>query len=330
MFRLLAKYWAFEEMKRRDFFTFLLAGVAGALKGDAASAPRTHRRESHGASVPPAPTQLNRVGVSTSSFRNRFQTAHDESAKTPAGRLALLDFPQLIADRFKIHNLEFATSHFPSLEPTYLEELKASLVRAHSKLINIRVDVKEIDQAGGLSDSDLALRSTAIAVVRSWIDIARQLGAHSVECDPGCTDPDDLMPTISSYQQLASYSRAKGVIVLMENRCDVACAHPEALVKILRAVASPFVGALPDFGEFPDEVTRLRGLPILFPYAHTLCHAKGLQLNANGNETAFDFGRCVAISKLAGYKGIYSVEYEGDDDAYAGVQGVVNELLRYL
>jgi Xylose isomerase-like TIM barrel len=315
-------------MKRRDFFASLVAGAASALNGEAASAPRTRRRTIHRAL--PVPTQLNRVGVSTLSFHSYFKATRDESSRTPSGRLALLDFPGMIADRFKIHNVEFATPHFPSLEPAYLQELKSSLVRSHSKLINIPVDVREVEQAGGLSDPDLAVRSAAVAAVRSWIDIARQLGAHAVRCDPGCTDSDDLTVTIDSYRTLAAYGRAKGVTVLMENRCDVACAHSEPLVKILRAVASPFVGALPDFGEFPDEVTRLRGLPVLFPYAHTVCHANGQQLDLSGNETSFDFGRCMAISKRAGYKGTYSVEYDGGGDAYAGVQGVVNELLRYL
>jgi Xylose isomerase-like TIM barrel len=315
-------------MKRRDFFASLLAGAAGALKGAAASAPHTRRRTIHRA--PPVPTQLNRVGVSTLSFHGYLETTHNESSRTPAGRLTLLDFPGMIADRFKIHNLEFATPHFPSLEPAYLQELKSSLVRSHSKLVSIPVDVRELKQGGGLSDPDLGVRGAAMAAVRSWIDIARQLGAHAVRCDPGCSDPDDLTATVDSYRKLASYGRAKGVTVLMENRCDVACADSEALVRILRAVASPFVGALPDFGEFPDEVTRLRGLPVLFSYARTVCHAKGLKLDSSGNETAFDFGRCMAISKQAGYKGIYSAVYEGDGDAYAGVQGVVNELLRYL
>lgn len=315
-------------MKRRDFFASLLAGAAGVLHGHALAAPRTRRRGIHRA--PPVPTQLSRIGVSTWSFGNYFQDTRAASTRSPAGRLALLDFPEMIADRYQVHNLEFATPHFPSFELTYLQELSSSLTRAHSKLINIPVDLREMEEAGGLSDPDLTVRNEALTTARSWIDIAKQLGAHSVRCGPGCTDSDDLALTIDSYQKLAAYGRAKGVSVLMENRSDAGFAHPEAMVRILRTVASPFAGALPNFGGFPDEVTRLRGLPVLFPYAHTVCHAKGLQLDASGNETAFDFGRCMAISKQAGYKGIYSVEYEGGGDAYRGVQGVVNELLRYM
>ena len=74
----------------------------------------------------------------------------------------------------------------------------------------------------------------------------------------------------------------------------------------------------------------MRGLPLLFPYARTVCHAKGLDLDASGNETKFDFAKCVEISKQAGYKGVYSIEYEGTSDPYDGVRKVVDELLRYL
>jgi len=59
-------------------------------------------------------------------------------------------------------------------------------------------------------------------------------------------------------------------------------------------------------------------------------HAKGLQFNAAGNETQYDFFKCIAVAKEARYKGVYSVEYEGQGYPYDGVQKVVNELEKYL
>ena len=56
----------------------------------------------------------------------------------------------------------------------------------------------------------------------------------------------------------------------------------------------------------------------------------GLQFNAAGNETRYDFPKCIAVAKSVGYKGVYSVEYEGRGDPYDGVQKVVNELDKYL
>ena len=69
---------------------------------------------------------------------------------------------------------------------------------------------------------------------------------------------------------------------------------------------------------------------MLFPYAHVVCHAKGLEFDAQGRETKFDFPKCVEISKQAGFKGVYSIEYEGPGDPYLGVQKVLDELVKYL
>lgn len=244
--------------------------------------------------------------------------------------LALLDFPEMIADRYKVHNLEFVAPHFASTEPSYLEELKGRLRRTHSHLFNIPVDIKEIWAGGGLSDPDEKVRSNAINASKKWIDIAKELGARSVRCDPGKMNPADLMLTIDSYKKLAAYGKSKGVCVIIENHGGVGSEHPEELVKLFKAVGGNFIGALPDFGNFPDETTRMRGLPLLFPYARTVCHAKGLEFDPSGNETKFNFRKCVEISKQAGYKGVYSIEYEGPGDPYDGVQKVVDELLRYL
>jgi sugar phosphate isomerase/epimerase len=250
--------------------------------------------------------------------------------KQPVQILALLDFPEMIADRYKVHSLEFVAPHFASVEPTYFQELKSRLTRARSRLVNIPVDIEELGTAAGLSDPDAKVRARAITAVKKWIDIGRQLGARSVRCDPGKLNPEDLSPTVKSYKELAAYGRSKGLHVIIENHGGVGSEHPEELVKLFKKVDGEFIGALPDFGNFPDEATRLAGLPLLFPYARTVCHAKGLEFDADGNETKFDFKRCVEISKSAKYKGVYSIEYEGSGDPYDGVQKVVDELLRYL
>ena len=319
-------------MKRRDFLTRLAGGAAGtglwaaAGRDDLAAQHATARRHVARRYVP---DQREHIGISTWSFHNFFPSTRDKDSTLPETRLVLMDFPEMIADRYKVHNLEFVAPHFASLESTYIQEVKGKLLRAHSHLVNIPVDIEEIGHAGGLSDPNPEVRENAIVASKKWIDIAKALGGRSVRCDPGSMNPADLTLTIDSYKQLAAYGRSKGIAVLIENHGGVGSEHPEELIKLFKGVGGSFVGALPDFGNFPDEETRLRGLPLLFPYARTVCHAKGLEFDANGNETKFDFARCVEIAKHAGYKGVYSIEYEGPGDPYEGVQKVVDELLRH-
>ena len=154
-------------------------------------------------------------------------------------------------------------------------------------------------------------RKAAIEAVKEWVDVAHLLGAKSVSVGPGKVDPENLAPTIEAYKALANYAHAKGVHVLVENRKGFGAENPEELVKLMKLVGPGRIIALPDFGNFPDEPARQKGLKMLFPYAPTVCHATGLEFDANGVEMGYDFPQAMEIAKQAGFHGIYSIEFEG-------------------
>jgi sugar phosphate isomerase/epimerase len=270
-----------------------------------------------------------RIGISSWSFHNFFSTTLDEKLPKLTKSWDLRDFPEMIADRYRVHQLEMVAPHFESTKLSYVREVKSRLARAHSHLVNIPVDIDELGVKGGLSDPDPKIRETAISACTKWMDIAQELGAKSVRCDPGEMNRADLSNTIGSYKKLAAYAGSKNLYVIIENHGGVGSEHPEDLVKVFQAVGE-HCGALPDMGNFPDEATRQRGLPLLYPYAPTVSHAKGLEFDEHGIERAFDFPRAMQAAKKAGFKGVFSVEYEGTGDAYTGVQNVVDELVRYL
>ena len=116
----------------------------------------------------------------------------------------------------------------------------------------------------------------------------------------------------------------------MENHGGFGTTDPEVLVKLFRLVGPGRIGALPDFGNFPDEPTRERGLAMLFPYAQTICHAKGLKFSADGTETRYDFSKAMEIARNSAFHGVYSIEFAGPGDPYAGIQKTLDELLKYL
>ncbi|MGH9327333.1 MAG: sugar phosphate isomerase/epimerase family protein [Terriglobia bacterium] len=311
-------------MRRREFL-----GEVGAMAGGIGALARSPQRPRRPQRVVPQYYDLRkliRVGVSSWSFHNCFPATRSLTSTPLFGTLALLDFPRIIADRYQVHNLEFVAPHFASTDPAYLAQLLRALFRARSRLINLPADIPELRAGGGLSDPS-SIRQDAIAAVKNWIDIARDLRARSVRADPGQINPANLAPTIDSYRQLAAYGRRRGIDVLIENRQG-----PEAqeIVAILRGAASRSLGALPDFGNISSQTARPAGLRLLFPCALTVCHAKGISFDADGNETTFNFPACIEIAKQARFGGIYSIQYEGSADPYSGVQNVINELMRYL
>ena len=312
-------------MVRREFFSRMAGGAAAiALGGELRGQTKHHTAGANRFD------KRDRISISTWSLHNYFQSTREKEFTLPGNMLALLDFPEMIADRYKVHNLEFCAPHFASTEKTYLQEVKNRLVRAHSRVVNMPVDIDELWTGGGLSDTDEKVRDAAVNGAQTWIDVAAAIGSKSVRCDPGKLNPQDFSPTIESYKRLAAYGRPKGVHVIIENHGGVGSEHPEELIRLFEQAGPDVVAALPDFGNFPDEETREKGLALLFPYAHVVCHAKGLEFDSAGNETKFDFPKCIQISKKAAFAGVYSIEYEGPSDPYDGVQKTLDELLKYL
>jgi sugar phosphate isomerase/epimerase len=262
-----------------------------------------------------------RICVSSWSLHNLFTATHDEKAPPIPGKaLSALDFPEMIADRYHVHNVEIVSPHFESAGPSYIREFKSRLERAHSRLVNVPIDIDELWDQPALSATDPKAREKAVSMYSKWIGIAHELGASSVRCDPGKINPADPSPTIESYRALVSLGRSKDIRVIVENHGGIVSAHPEELAKILKASGA---GALPDFGNFPNEEARQLGLRLLFPLAPTVAHAKL-------NPDRFDFGRCMQIAREAGYKGLFSVESGSRGDPYEAVQQVVDELMKYL
>ncbi|HMD84421.1 MAG TPA: TIM barrel protein [Terriglobia bacterium] len=316
-------------MVRRDFLARLAAGAAAVGLGRGGNAfGYTNKKHPHPA--PSASTKLERIAISTWSLHNYFRATRRSDFDLPGAMLALLDFPELIVDKYQVHHFEFCTTHFPSTEPAYLRELKYALVHTRSTIVNMPVDIAECGSEGTFSDPDGEERRAALDAVKPWVDVAHTLGVKSVRVGPGKVDPENLAPTAESYKALAVYAQAKGVHVMVENHAGFGTEHPEELVNLLKLAGLGRIGALPDFANFPDEPTREKGLKILFPYAPTVCHAKGLEFDAGGAETAYDFSQAMEIAKKASFRGVYSIEFDGPGDPYTGIQKTLDELLKFL
>ena len=257
-----------------------------------------------------------RIGVSSWSFHPLFQQNKDTPSSGP---MDVRDFPEMIADRYHVHNVEIVLPHFRSAEPSLVRDFKARLEKTHSRLVHMPLDFAELWDKPAISSSDARERDAALALYKKGIDAAAALGCPLVRCDPGTVNLDDPSVTIDSYKQLAAYARPKGIEVVVENHYGSTSERPDVLVGILDAAG---VGSLPDFENFPDEATRDRGLKLLFQIAGNVAHAKMRE--------GRDFGRVMQIAKESGFTGIYSIEAEHTGDVYVRVQEVVDALMQHL
>ena len=170
----------------------------------------------------------------------------------------------------------------------------------------------------------------ALDAARLWVGVAHDLGVKSASVGPGKVDPENLERTAESYKALALYAQAKGVRVMVENQDGFGSDNPQEITKVLKLAGAGRLSALPNFANFTDEPTRQKGLNMLFPYAPSLCRVQGLEFDAAGAETGYDFPQAMAIARTGRFRGVYSIDFEGPGDPYAGIQKTLDELLKYL
>ena len=289
-------------MKRRDF----LMGGAAAM-GYAA-------RPAAGA---PDRAKLDRLAVMTLSFSSILKNAAHPN--DPARTLDILDVPQLLADKYGIHHVEFQHTHFAFTEQAYLKEVSARLKKAKSQMNQICLEFGPLN----ISSPDPVLRLETIDLTKQWIEHARAVGCPRVMLNQGTLAPDVVETAIATVKTIGDYGKSRNVFVTLENRGHSLPAQTAGWDVIVKVIKAAGIHANPDTGNFPDEETRAAGLRAMYPLSSGSSHA-------HYAPERYSEANAIKISKEVGYKGLYSIEAvkSNGPDPYTAVQTIVDELLK--
>jgi len=229
-----------------------------------------------------------------------------------AGQLDVFGFPALCAE-LGIRLLEVSPTYLPASESD-MERLKEIIRDAGCSVTQMTCDFP-------LCTTDEGERAARVDDVRRWADVARGMGASTIRCNLG--RPLDKEPergiaqVIRSFKEIVSFCESWRLVAVIENTHGPSTGDADTILEILSGVGSSALGTCPDFGNFREEV-RYESLARLMPYAAHL-HAKTWKLNAAGDESTYDFPRCVQIAKDAGYAGAWGIEFEAElDDVVTG------------
>lgn len=240
--------------------------------------------------------------------------------------LKLTDFAAMVADKFGIHNIEPLSEHFPSTEPAYLEELRRAVEKAGSHVVNIPASV-----GASLYDPDTARRAKAVAGSRKWVDVAVAIGSPSIRVHiQGARGvAPDVDRTAESLRQVAEYGATKNIMINLEND-DLVTEDAFFLVQVIGAVNSPWLRGLPDFGNSMmkgDEDFNYKAVDAMFRHAYNISHVKDSEVD-NGKVFRVSMAKTFAIAKAAGYRGYFSMEFEGQGEPYEGTRKLLDESLK--
>ena len=295
---------------RRTFLASCTA-LAAASESRAAHAPDIH--------FPTAPRD--RLAVASYPFRSFMDRPGHPGIK-------LTDFAAMVVEKFNIYNIEPLSSHFPSTDAAYLAEFRRSVKQAHSHIVNIPANV-----GGSLYDADPTRRDKAIVGGRKWIDVAVAIGSPSVRLhiQGARGTPPDIGRASESLKTLAEYGAAHNVVVNLEND-DLVSEDAFFIVKVIEKVASPWLHALPDFGNSMltgDEDFNYKAMEAMFRHAYNISHVKDSEVD-NGKVFRVSMAKTFGIARAMGYRGYFSMEFEGEGEPYEGTRKLIEESMKDL
>src|SRR5579864_5638618 len=274
-----------------------------------------------------------RVAVAAYPFREFIASpkGSDDASHVPASQqIELKDFAAHVAEKFNVYKIEPWSRVFPSTNAKYLEEFRAAVEKAHSAVVDIAVD----DEYSQYSP-DAAERERAVASGKKWVDAGAALGSPSIRIhiDGGKDSKPDVGRAADTLGRVAEYAAKKNVVVHLENDNPVS-EDPFFIVQIIEKVSSPWLRALPDFGNslaaHDDQNFQDRAMEAMFAHAYGICHVKDGEPDEKGNPTHVDMAKTFGILKKHGYKGYCSIEFDSPGDPYKPTAEMVEETIKFL
>jgi sugar phosphate isomerase/epimerase len=251
------------------------------------------------------------------------------SAIPAAQQIELKDFAAHVAAKFNIHKIEPWSRVFPSTDPKYLDEFRAAVEQAHSAVVDIAAD-----EPYSQYSADPAVREQAVTASKKWIDAAMALGSPSVRTH--VHEAKDSKPDVGraadTLLRVAEYAAKENVVVHLEND-DPVSEDPFFIVQVIEKVNSPWLRALPDFGNSlaaHDEDFAYRAIDAMFTHAYGICHVKDSEQNEQGKMVHVDLARTFGILKKHGYKGYCSIEYDAPGDPYTATADLIEKTIEFL
>ena len=244
-------------------------------------------------------------------------------------RFPLLDFPKMIADRFGVHGIEPLDEHFPSTDAAYLDQFRAAVEKAGSRIVNIPAG----KLGGSFYDADGDRRKRVVETAKHWVDVAASVGSPGVRVHvASAKNPPNVAVAAESLRRVAEWGETKNVVVHLEND-DPKSEEAFFLVDVITAAKTLWLRALPDFCnsmllERGDDY-NYKAVAAMFGHAYAICHVKDSEQDGK-KMFHIDLARTFEIARAARYRGYFSIEYDAEGDPLAPTEALIAASLKVL
>lgn len=181
-----------------------------------------------------------------------------------------------------------------------------------------------IELAAKMGIPCLRLNSGRWNTIKSFDDLMKNRGIEPIL--PGYTEDDGFKWCIDCIEQCLPTAEENGVLLALENHWGL-CSTPEGMLRIKKAIDSPWLGLLMDTGNFLEN--PYSKLEMIAPQT-SFVQAKTYYGGGEWYSLDLDYKRIVSILKKVNYQGYISLEYEGKEDAATAVSKSIEMLRKAL
>ena len=251
------------------------------------------------------------------------------------GKFQILDFPRIIRNDYNISGAEYWSIAFLGKEKD--NEFIKSL-RNNSKEFGVdnliilvdNIDIQTMKSGPSLASSIKTERDSAIDFHKQWVEVAKEIGCHSIRVNLRSKEDDNkkiLDNSSKSLHELIEFSKNYKINIVVENHGGIT-GDADWMVDLMENINSKYLGTLPDFGSSnfcvnkgeldlegitnrcENQYDKYDGVKKLMPYAKGVS-AKSHNFNEEGEELSTDFSRMIKIISESDYDGYITIEYEG-------------------
>ncbi len=264
-----------------------------------------------------------RLALAAYSFRNHFAWMKGKPKKNPQDpQITMKGFVDFCAEH-DCGGAELTSYFFPGdAREQYYADMRAY---AHQRGVEICGTAVGNNFSNPKGSEE---RAKQMEYVRLWIDRAALMGAPHIRVfagrhPKGVNEADAERFAAEALEEAGEYAGKKGIFLGIENHDSIS--DSGRLLRIVKAVKSPWVGVNLDTGNFRTED----------PYkdiAESAPYAVNVQLKMKMREPAAgpaDLERIGKILKDANYQGYIVLEYEEDDNPFESVPPVLERMRKF-
>jgi sugar phosphate isomerase/epimerase len=264
-----------------------------------------------------------RLSLAAYSFRDYFIEGPKAKENVPADKaLTMEKFIDRCAE-WQCEGAELTSYWFPK----DVTEERLIAIRRHAYLRGVSISGTAVGNT--FTNPPGADRDKQVADVKKWIDRAAVLGAPHIRVFAGAIPKDGTIEAakkacIEQLEECGDYAGKRGIFLGIENHGGIV-AEPEALLDIIRAVKSPWVGINLDTGNFHTD-DPYADLAKIAPFAVNVQIKTQIQRRGSKEMETADFARLADILRAANYQGWVALEFEEKANPWEAVPPALAKL----